>query len=55
MLDLQEAVETLYERYRYDAALDYGEAPPPPPLSAEDAAWCEERIAAWRRDRPPDG
>ena len=48
-LDLQEAVELVYDRYRYDTGIDYAETPPPPPLSEADAAWLNERIAAWRQ------
>src|SRR5437764_5286845 len=49
-LDLQEAVELVYERYRYDAGIDYaGDAPPP--LREADAAWVGERVAVWRRAR----
>ncbi|HVA89785.1 MAG TPA: DUF4058 family protein [Chloroflexota bacterium] len=47
-LDLQEAVDTVYTRYRYDAAIDYDEEPPLPGFSPADAAWVRERIAAWR-------
>jgi hypothetical protein len=50
-LDLQEAVETVYDRYRYDAVIDYDEEPPPPALSAADGRWLRERIEAWRRAR----
>jgi hypothetical protein len=49
-LDLQEAVELVYERYRYDAGIDYAEDAPPP-LRKADAAWVGERVAAWRRGR----
>ena len=48
-LDLQEAVETVYDRYRYDTAIDYAGALPPPSLSEADASWANERIAAWRQ------
>ena len=48
-LDLQRAVGTLYDRYRYDTAIDYREPPPSPPLSEDDARWLRERIAAWQR------
>ncbi|MGH2409827.1 MAG: DUF4058 family protein [Chloroflexota bacterium] len=48
-LPLQEVVETVYTRYRYDAAIDYEQEPPPPPLSLTDSVWLRERIAAWRQ------
>jgi len=47
-LDVQGAVDTLYERYRYDTAIDYRTPPPLPLLSPADCAWAAERIAAWR-------
>ena len=49
-LDLQEAVELVYERYRYDTGIDYA-SDAPPPLREADAAWVSERVAAWRRAR----
>jgi hypothetical protein len=49
-LDLQEAVELVYTRYRYDAGIDYAEDAPPP-LCEADAVWVGERVAAWRRAR----
>ncbi len=48
-LDLQEAVETVYDRYRYDTAIDYAGAPPLPSLSEADMLWANERIVAWRQ------
>lgn len=50
-LDLQEVVDTVYDRYRYDAGIDYADDPPPPPLRAADARWARERIAAWPEAR----
>ena len=47
-LDLQEAIEMMYGRYRYDAGLDYDVPPPAPPLSASDAAWAAECIQQWQ-------
>ncbi len=47
-LDVQGAVDTLYERYRYDTAIDYRTPPPLPLLSPTDAAWAAERIATWQ-------
>jgi hypothetical protein len=49
-LDLQAAVETVYDRYRYDTVIDYSEEPPPS-LWAADALWLRERIDAWRSAR----
>lgn len=50
-LDLQEAVDTVYERYRYDVGIDYTAGVPVPSLSAEDAAWAAERLRHWRAGR----
>ncbi len=36
----------MYERAGYDLRIDYRAAPPPPPLSAEDAAWVAEQVGA---------
>jgi hypothetical protein len=50
-LDLQELVETVYDRYRYDTGVEYGEDPPPPPLAAADSHWVRERVEAWQQAR----
>jgi hypothetical protein len=47
-LDLQAALDLVYDRAGYDAQLDY-DAAPVPPLSRADAAWARGRVAAWRR------
>ena len=47
-LPLQEAVETLYDRYRYDTGIDYIGEPLPPALNDADAGWLRGRLAAWR-------
>lgn len=47
-LDLQAAVETIYNRYRYDTAINYAVDPPPPALSAAQTTWARDRIAAWQ-------
>jgi hypothetical protein len=44
-IDLQPPVDRAYARGRYGTRLDYTR-PPSPRLSAEDAAWAAERIAA---------
>ena len=49
ILDLQQAVETLYDRYRYDTAIEYDGPPPSPPLPDADARWLRERIAVWQQ------
>jgi hypothetical protein len=50
-LDLQAAIETMYERYGYEAIIDYAADPPSPPLDPDDAAWAAERIRRWRAER----
>jgi len=37
-LDLQTALNTIYDEARYDLSIDYTQPPPDPPLSDEDAA-----------------
>jgi hypothetical protein len=49
-LDLQEVVTLAYERGGYDSEIDYS-VMPPPPWSAEEAAWIAERL----RLTPPAG
>jgi hypothetical protein len=44
-VDLQEPVDDVYVRGRYASRIDYS-IPPDPPLSADDAAWAAERVAA---------
>jgi hypothetical protein len=43
MLDLQQALTTIYDLLRYDRAVDYS-APPEVPLRPEAARWAEERL-----------
>jgi hypothetical protein len=42
-LDLQQVLDTAYERAAYDADIDYSQ-PPVPPLDEEDAAWAGEIV-----------
>jgi hypothetical protein len=53
LLDLQEMVETVYDRYRYDTAINYEDDPPPPPLPGAESRWLRERIEAWQQTRTP--
>lgn len=50
-LDLQGAVDTVYDRYRYDTGIEYDEDPPLPPLAAADSHWLHERVGAWLQER----
>ncbi len=38
-LDLQQVLQTTYERAGFDLAIDYGQPPPPPQFSEADQAW----------------
>ncbi len=46
-LDLQAILSDMYRRARYGESLDYTAAPPPPPLTPDDAAWARNLIDAW--------
>jgi hypothetical protein len=46
-LDLQAALDLLFERYRYAELLDYRAAPPPPPFTLDDARWVAEQVERW--------
>lgn len=45
-LDLQRAVETIYDLSMYQESINYREPPPPPPLSEQDAQWLDEFLRA---------
>ena len=45
MLDLQQALQTIYEWYGYDRAADHA-GEPPLPLAPEQQAWADERLRA---------
>jgi hypothetical protein len=47
-LDLQRVFEAAYERAGYERALNY-DRPFTPPLSADEAKWVAEMLAAVRR------
>jgi Protein of unknown function (DUF4058) len=47
-LNIQTALNTLYDEARYTLTLDYNQPPPEPALSEEDAAWAAACIASWR-------
>lgn len=43
-LDLTAALKRVYASARYDLRIDYQQAPPPPELSPEDAAWVDRTL-----------
>ena len=45
-LDVGAALHETYRRARYDLDIDYRQPPPPPALSAEDAAWLDAHVRA---------
>lgn len=44
LLQLGPALQTLYERSRYELSVDYGKPPPPPSFSEEELAWMEKSL-----------
>ena len=61
-LDLQEAVDLVFARYRYAELLDYRSPPPSPALALDDALWLAGRVERRQSahggngigDGPPD-
>jgi hypothetical protein len=51
MLDLQAALEQVYEEGRYGRRIRYDQ-PCAPPVALEDQTWATERVAAFRAVRP---
>lgn len=49
-LDLQEAINFVYARDRYDLRIDYSQ-PAEPPLSDEDVIWAAKFIARQRQEK----
>ena len=47
-LHLGSAVRTVYERGAYARMIDYGQPPPPPALTAAEAAWLDECLRAQK-------
>lgn len=54
-LDLQAAIELLFERFRYAELLDYNGPVPAPALPLDDAQWVAEQVRRWRAARPGNG
>lgn len=44
-LDLNQAIQTVYNEAAYDLRLDYSQPPPKPNLSADDMAWLEAHLS----------
>jgi hypothetical protein len=41
---LNRLVHDVYDRAGYDLTLDYQQAPPPPPMSAQDVQWMQQLL-----------
>ena len=48
-VNLQAALAEAYLRGEYARDTDYATDPPGPPLTPEERAWVDERVAAWRK------
>ncbi len=46
-LDLQAALNSVYDRAHYADEIDYTQAVPPPTLRPADTAWAAERVQQW--------
>jgi hypothetical protein len=44
-LDMQAALQAVYDEASYDLSIDYGQPPPPPALAAEQQAWLRALMA----------
>ena len=53
-LDLQQALTSVYDTFRYERTIDYTR-PPETPLPPPEAAWAEERLRTWRAAGPDSG
>lgn len=54
-LDLQAAIETLFERYRYAELIDYNGPPPAPGFALDDARWVAMQVQRWQATRMGNG
>ena len=52
-LDLQLALTSVYDTFRYDRTIDYARPPEVPLRTPEEVAWVEERLRPWRNARRP--
>lgn len=46
VLDLNQALQAVYEAAAYELTIDYTTSPPPPPLSDEEAVWLTAHLRA---------
>jgi Protein of unknown function (DUF4058) len=51
-IDLQMALDRLYQQERYADLLDYSGPPPPPPFPLSEQQWVAARLAGRRAERP---
>lgn len=47
VLDLQAALETIYDEAGYDLSIDYSQQPPPPAFGKPDIEWIQARLANY--------
>jgi hypothetical protein len=50
-LDLQKALDEVYERARYAEQIDYTGPIPSPPLPPADAQWAQDQVRRWLAQR----
>jgi hypothetical protein len=43
-LNLNQALQSIYDRVAYDLRIDYTQPPPPPDFSPEDAGWLDKHL-----------
>lgn len=43
-MDLQKAIDTIYEEAAYYLSIDYNESPPPPSFSEKEKEWISQLI-----------
>ncbi len=49
-LDLQEALNTIYDEARYELTINYQSPPPEPELFRADTQWVAEQIESWSKE-----
>ena len=47
-LDVQQALDTIYDEAQYGLTLNYDGPPPPPSLSSQDMDWVESCVRSLR-------